>query len=119
MFNRPTLCVDFDGVIHWYREGWKDINNIYDVPVPGSLRFIKESQKYFNVMVLSSRGAHDEGVNGILNWMRQFGYPELPITHEKPPTFLSIDDRALCFQGDFWDPKELRNFRPWNVKPKK
>ncbi len=32
----------------------------------------------------------------------------------KPPAFMSIDDRGLRFEGIFPDPEELLNFRPWN-----
>lgn len=33
---------------------------------------------------------------------------------KKPAAFLTIDDRAICFDGNFRDPKELLKFKPWN-----
>ena len=37
---------------------------------------------------------------------------------EKPPSFLTIDDRALTFNGDWneFNIQELLKFKPWNKK---
>ncbi len=36
----------------------------------------------------------------------------------KPPAFLTIDDRAICFDGVWADknPADLLNFQPWNKR---
>ena len=39
--------------------------------------------------------------------------------YEKPPAFLTIDDRGVQFRGDWkvdWlSPERLMKFKPWNV----
>ena len=35
---------------------------------------------------------------------------------EKPPAFLTIDDRAWCFTGQWPEISDLQNFTPWNKK---
>lgn len=38
---------------------------------------------------------------------------------EKPAAMVSIDDRALCFTGNWndFDPQRLLEFKPWNKSP--
>ena len=33
---------------------------------------------------------------------------------KKPAAFLTIDDRAICFDGTFPSKDEMLNFKPWN-----
>ena len=35
---------------------------------------------------------------------------------EKPPAFLTLDDRALTFDGTWPDITTLQEFKPWNKK---
>jgi len=35
---------------------------------------------------------------------------------EKPPAFVTIDDRAITFTGEWPDLDVLRNFKPWKLK---
>jgi len=111
--GRPVLCLDFDGVLHWYRSGWQGANVIDDEPVPGAVDFVRRAQQLFKVVVYSSRSSHPGGVEAMRVWMRKYGFPEVDFETQKPAAFLTIDDRALTFTGDWPDPAALRAFKPW------
>ena len=111
--NRPILCLDFDGVLHWYRNGWQGQNVIDDEPVPGAVEFVTRAQEVFSVVVYSSRSSHPGGIEAMREWMRKHGFPEVKFASQKPAAFLTIDDRALLFSGVWPDPQALRDFKPW------
>jgi len=135
--SKPILCVDFDGVIHAYISPWTDAETISDGPVPGALRWLWKATQWFNVQVYSSRSKTPSGRRAMEMWMArhsadEFGYDhpmargdwesrqKYPIgfCHEKPPAFLTIDDRSLLFEGDWgkWEPSDLLTFKPWNKR---
>jgi len=111
---KPILCLDFDGVLHWYRNGWKGPSIIDDEPTPGSVEFVKNAQEYFKVVIYSSRSNQTNGIEAMKSWMEKHGFPEVTFATEKPKAFLTIDDRAIQFKGNWFDPQDLLNFKPWN-----
>lgn len=131
--SKPILCLDFDGVIHDYRKGWQD-GTIYGEVTPGFFEWAYEARKYFKLVVYSSRSKTAVGrddmrhwlYNKMNRWMMEVNgdgadtIPDLDFefAHEKPPAFLTIDDRALTFGGNWshYDQKLLAEFKPWNVK---
>ena len=128
--NKPILCLDFDGCLHSYSSGWKGAGIIPDPPVPGAMRFVAEAVNHFDVQIFSSRSSDPAGIPAMQEWMLQrlvedfrgdgqdiaslIGYPTM-----KPAAFLTIDDRAILFDGDWFalDPKALLDFKPWNKRP--
>lgn len=129
--GQPILCVDFDGVIHSYTSGWKGEGVVADPPVPGALRWLWKACEFWDVQIYSSRSKSEEGLHAMKLWMAKACANEFdmehpmnnspfPITfaHEKPAAFLTIDDRAICFEGDFSDlnPADLLSFKPWNKR---
>jgi hypothetical protein len=133
MRNKPILCVDFDGVVHLYTSPWTNASTISDGPVPNALRWLWRATEWFNVQIYSSRSKEPAGVVAMRDWMiehsrQEFGddhpmagtddaYP-IGFAHEKPAAFLTIDDRALPFEGDWSDfePADLLHFKPWNKR---
>jgi hypothetical protein len=134
MRKKPILCVDFDGVIHLYDSPWINEHTIPDGPVPGALRWLWKATEWFTVMIYSSRSRTEAGRRAMREWMahhscEEFGHDHpmsvglrepYPITFadEKPAAFLTVDDRAVTFDGDFTElePAELLNFKPWNKR---
>lgn len=132
---KPILCVDFDGVIHSYERGWQN-GEIYGTVVPGFFEWVEQVRDHFKIVIYSSRSKDDEGVTAMGFWLHQQrndwiksggqGNPTEPLaiefTNEKPPAFLTIDDRAIRFEGN-WNAPELsldalRTFKPWTQAPR-
>jgi hypothetical protein len=119
----PILCIDFDGVIHSYESGWKG-GAIYGTVTVGFWEWAERAKDYFTLTIYSSRSVTEDGILGMKAWMtREHPQRQLPpyfqFAHQKPPAFLTIDDRALTFMGDWgrFDPVALRDFKPWMTEP--
>jgi hypothetical protein len=126
---KPTLCIDFDGVIHSYDRGWQD-GVIYGELVPGFFDWVERARHMFKLVVYSSRSKDPEKLEAMKVWLAtqyrlwadpgraSYGGPEVEFAHEKPAAFLTIDDRAVLFKGDWFadylDPRALRGFTTWN-----
>jgi hypothetical protein len=120
MTRKPILLLDFDGVLHSYKSGWLGAAQVPDPPVPGAFEFVTRALEHFKVEVYSSRSASYEGLCAMRHWLSERGLARdvaraLDFPTQKPPAFLTIDDRAICFDGDFskLDPKQLLQFKPW------
>ena len=133
--SKPTLCIDFDGVIHSYERGWQD-GEIYGTATPGFFAWAIEAVKHFQLVVYSSRSKTEEGRCAMRGWIGKQSiaaidrgevpsdyewsllFDDLHFASQKPPAFLTIDDRAIRFCGD-WStlkPETLRSFKPWTME---
>lgn len=134
MSRLPILCVDFDGVIHSYVSGWQGPRCIPDSPVPGAIEWLSDligpgenvypfahiNQK-FQVMIYSSRSRYWFARTAMKKWLIKHGLDKYQVEligfpTEKPPAFLTIDDRAITFNGTFPTIEEMKEFKPWNKK---
>lgn len=128
---KPILCLDFDGVIHSYVSGWKGADAIPDRIVDGAMRFIRDAQDHFTVAIFSSRSNQPGGLAAMQGYIEDnftayfcgedvsanLAAIEWPL--EKPPAMITIDDRALTFDGTWPSIESLRTFQPWNKMPSK
>ena len=120
MEKKPILCVDFDACIHSYKSGWKGVDVIPDDPVPGVFMWLNAALRHFDVYVYSSRSSSVKGRDAMFEFIKKYGgdiATKLKYVARKPRAHLYIDDRAMCFNGDWFDPRynpeELLAFKPW------
>lgn len=125
---KPTLCLDFDGVIHSYQSGWQGADRVDDDPTPGALAFIERAQAHFRVAVFSSRSQQPGGLPAMQRWLDQqlrrytdanraaAIYRAIEWPTAKPAAFLTLDDRAMTFCGVWPTIETLRAFEPWYKK---
>lgn len=126
--NKPILCLDFDGVIHSYSSGWKGADVIPDPPVDGAIAFMLGALHHFDVVIFSSRSNQPGGIEAMKAWLYKnagAAYRESPdgpgiedvrFVTEKPPALITIDDRALTFDGTWPSIESLKAFKPWNKR---
>lgn len=128
--SKPVLSLDFDGVLHKYNSGWEGADVIADDPVDGAMRFLTDAVEKFNVHIFSTRSHQVGGVEAMWSWIRNHlhvYWEDMPEVADKvlarisfpkfkPPANVLIDDRALCFMGDWPDLDEVLTFKPWNKR---
>lgn len=105
--DKPTICVDFDGVIAEYT-GWK--GGLGD-PASGVERFLSALSEHYNVVVLTTRKP-----TLIWGWLHTHDLNDyvVSVTSIKPLAVAYIDDRAIQFRGDFGETlQELADFHAY------
>lgn len=116
-----TICIDFDGVLHSYSSGWQGVGVVKNPPVPGAIQFLRTliQDKRFTPVVYSARSSEPAGISAMQAWLLEHGLSHIELEclqfpTQKPGAWLTIDDRAICFDGNFPDLETLDGFRPWN-----
>lgn len=95
--TRPVVCVDLNGVLDAYT-GWRGPHH-WDPPRPGAGDFLRSlAGQGFRVVILTTRWADDARgwleTHGLARWVSE-------VTDRKPAAHVFVDDRAVCFRGDF------------------
>ena len=126
--RRPILCLDFDGVIHSYSSGWQGADMIPDPPVEGAIAFMLNAINHFDVVIFSSRSNQRGGLRAMQIWLRKHagavwyespagpGLEEIRFVTEKPSAMVTLDDRAITFDGTWPTMELLKEFKPWNKR---
>lgn len=125
---KPIICLDFDGVVHSYTSGWQGARSIPDPPVEGALEFMASALRDgYDVVIHSSRARYWGGIRAMRQWLRNVsgmmwydtmdaGLEDVRFTRWKPAALVTIDDRAIRFDGKFPTPRDAANLLPWNKK---
>lgn len=132
MLDKPILALDFDGVIHSYESNWVDDLTILDSVTDGFFEWSEKAAKFFRLVIYSSRSKNPIAITAMREWLaaerkkwivkgskNAIDSPlEFEFASEKPAAFITIDDRALMFTGNWsnFQPEELIRFKPWNKK---
>jgi hypothetical protein len=129
---KPTICIDFDGVIHSYEKGWQE-GVIYGTVTEGFFSWASVMKDHFTLVVYSSRSKQPAMLADMKTWLSHQWYkwyhfgPEplnavlmdhFEFASQKPSAFITIDDRCICFDGD-WSkitPSAIYDFKPWNKR---
>ncbi len=93
----PLVCVDLNGVLDTY-DGWRGAEH-WDPPAAGAHAFLEALRdRGCRVVVFTTR--HHRGVR---RWLEAHGLAHLvqDVTDRKPAADVFVDDRAVCFRGDF------------------
>jgi len=134
--NKPTIAVDFDGVIYQRPKSERG-NMVYLAPpVAGAMNFIRFLTSAFEVVIFSSRFTGEraeESIQSCKDWfLRQLHhevliciaqdkprfdpqeiFDKLQFTAIKPIARVYLDDRAVKFSGQFPRIPDLLNFKTW------
>lgn len=101
MNSKPTICLDFDGVIHRMDGPWVDGSQCTGSLMPGAKDAITVLARRYNVVVCSARCAAPGGTAAIKGFLSKHGINVHDISHTKPNAIAYVDDRAVPFDGDW------------------
>lgn len=109
MTKKKTILVDLDGVLNEYNGNFDE--NIIPEIKDGAIEFIQNLHQNFTIKVFTTR-------NKILTakWLIENNLDKYisDITDIKEPAYLHIDDRCICFDGNYNNTiNQIQNFKPW------
>jgi hypothetical protein len=118
-----TICIDFDGVLHDYRNGWQG-EDVFGDPVPGASLATKGLKLNDWCIILYTCRKNTEALrkwladNGIeYDFINENPWQPENADSRKPIADVYLDDCALKFEGD-WDKTlgQIEKFETWYGK---
>lgn len=92
------------------------------------MAFLREAVQHFTVAIYSSRSHQPGGQDAMRAWLQEWAERDSPAgadlgflkriqwPREKPGAFVTLDDRALTFNGEWPRMEKLLAFRPWHKR---
>ena len=119
-------------MVHDYTKGWQD-GSIYGEATPGWWEWLRVIAPHYDVVIFSSRVKTSADILDVTEWLEKqwqkwctansiiAPMPMLRLVTIKPPAWVTIDDRAIRFDGSWSDKaltlKGLQEFKPWMHRP--
>jgi len=116
MTPKPVLALDLDGVLHPNVSPWRNVYTLPDSPTTGAQDFVHLIQASgWRVEVHTARCNAPNADESIREWLRDWGFPDMHVSHVKRNASVYLDDRGLRFTGSWPTLVELeRAGVPWN-----
>lgn len=107
---KKRFLIDLDGVLNEYGKEEFDENIIPEMK-KGTEKFLQELSKEGELYLFTTRNPEL-----VKKWLIENKIDKYftDVTNVKIPAFLQIDDRAICFRGDFNQTlEEIKNFKAY------
>lgn len=124
--GNKTICIDFDGVIHDYSQGFQG-EDVFGEMIPNADTATSVLKKQgWTIIIFTTRKKSDK----LENWLKDknitYDYinenPNQPDnTSGKVIADVYLDDRGICFRGtwDQWLVREILDFESWEERRKR
>lgn len=107
---KPTILIDLDGVLNKYKGDY--VAEYIPEIKEGAQDFLQGLYQNYKLVLYTTRPA-----SLAHKWLEDNGLDKYfeDVTNEKIPAYIIIDDRCICFKGDYEVLKnEINNFKVWH-----
>ena len=107
---KKKILIDLDGVLNEYGKNKYDENYIPEIK-DGAAEFLEKLSSISELYLFTSRN-----LMLTTKWLIKNDIDKYfkDVTNIKIPSFLYIDDRTICFKGNFYKTfKEVKEFKPY------
>ena len=123
--DKKTICIDFDGVIHDYSQGWQGDDVFGNMVANADTATSVLKKQGWTIIIFTTRKKSDKLEKWLKNNNITYDYinenPDQPDnTSGKIIADVYLDDRGVCFRGtwDEWLIREILDFEPWQERKK-
>ena len=112
--NKPTIVLEFDGVINDMLHGWKGVDTIDGEPVKGVKESLDELSEEYRVVVHSFRCKEKRGKKAVKEWLDDNNIPYDDVVLNLPPHLAYISQKSIKFERNWEDEltEKLKRMNP-------